>query len=100
MSFDQDWAVFDCQEGGRRNDERGVAYSRLSSSAYPVDGPWQIPRQVQLANGLPNKLNQTLWRATLQPPFSYRDTELNRLIIGPTTMINADGIHDEVEGLS
>jgi hypothetical protein len=27
--------------------------------------------------GLAEKLNRARWRATLQPPFKYRDTELN-----------------------
>jgi hypothetical protein len=38
-------------------------------------------RQVPLGIGLPIKLNRAVWGATLQPSFSYRDTELNRLFV-------------------
>jgi hypothetical protein len=52
----------------------------LSRPAYPASTPWQIPRQVPLAIGLPTQLNQAVCRATLQPSFRYRDTELSRLV--------------------
>jgi hypothetical protein len=35
-----------------------------------------------MAIGLLNKLNQALWRATLQPRFSYRDTDEYRVLSG------------------
>ena len=37
-----------------------------------------------MASGHPNELNQALWRVTLRPPLTYRVTELNRLLVGPT----------------
>jgi len=37
--------------------------------------------------GLPNKLNEAVWRATLQPPFSYRDADVNRLLVMQTSAV-------------
>jgi hypothetical protein len=34
-------------------------------------------------------LNQRFWRATLQPLFSYRDTEVNRLLVVQTSAVAA-----------
>src|SRR5207247_4509740 len=47
----------------------------------------RIPSQLPLAKGLPNKLNEADWRATLQPPFSYRDADVNRLLVMQTSAV-------------
>ena len=67
-----------CRRPGTTFERSALALSR---SPYPASAPSKIPAQVQMAIGFPAKLNEALCRATLQPPFNDRDTELSRLLI-------------------
>jgi hypothetical protein len=65
--------------------QQQVAHGDRRQAGFHASGdvPWQVARQARLAIG-PSKLKQALLRATLQPPFSCRDPELNRPLVSRT----------------